>query len=317
MPQWLLPGIIFGNSLLALLLLYFGAVQIPVAGLLIWALLPLPFAVLNRRQGMGAVLLLLLAGAGVIYYGERFFGLKADLPALVQMAVIGLTLAQTSARRYRLEVVIGSTVLVAFMAEIAVFWIESWLAGQAVLSQWQQHIHNNVELLVGLLPTNESLAKDLPWAGLDRAELGRFIFRITPALLLINALGVALLNYAGLRVLGLGSAGADEDKPLLWWEVPQWLVFVLIAAGFLLLLPLPAGQTVGLNLLLVLLPLYFLQGLAILAFGLLRLQVPRLFRWLTYLTLLLVKPATIAVILLGLTDLWLDYRRLHRQPKAD
>lgn len=317
MPQWLLPGIIFCNSLLALLFLYFGAVQIPVAGLLIWALLPLPFAALNRRQGLGSVLLLLLAGAGVIHYGERFFGLKAELLALAQMAVIGLTLAQTTARHCRLEVVIGGTALVAALAEVAVFWSESLLAGQAVLAQWQQHIHHNVGLLVGLLPTNETLAKDLPWAGLDQAELGRFIFRITPALLLINALGVALLNYAGLRVLGLVSGGPSADKPLLWWEIPQWLVFVLIGAGFLLLLPVPAGQTVGLNLILVLLPLYFLQGLAILAFGLQRLQVPRLFRWLTYLTLLLVKPAAIAVILLGLTDLWLDYRRLHRQPKAD
>jgi uncharacterized protein YybS (DUF2232 family) len=59
---------------------------------------------------------------------------------------------------------------------------------------------------------------------------------------------------------------------------------------------------------------YFFQGLAILAYSFSRFQVPRFFRWTAYLLLILLKPAMLLVILMGLIDLWLDFRQLHRPP---
>ncbi len=140
------------------------------------------------------------------------------------------------------------------------------------------------------------------------------IAQITPALLLINNTVVVLLNYILSRKLGGQHGWEDPKLPLACWEAPGWLVFVLIGAGFLLLVPYQAWQMTGVNVLLLCGLFYFFQGLAIVAFSFRRFQVPRFFRWTAYMLLVLVKPAILMVILMGLTDLWFDFRRLHQPP---
>ena len=71
---------------------------------------------------------------------------------------------------------------------------------------------------------------------------------------------------------------------------------------------------IGVNVLLICGLFYLFQGLAILTFIFKRFQVPQFFRWSAFLLLVLIKPAMLLVILVGLIDLWLDFRHLHRPP---
>lgn len=317
MRRWLVPGLVFANNLLALLLLYYGAMQIPVAGLLLWALLPLPFSLSSWRLGWGAALLLFVAGAVIIHHLELFFGLKAELLGLGQMALVGLLLVFWLNRPLRLEAALGSAILAVIVVESSLFLFQAWQAHQAPLAYLQQSIQEYLQAMLKLLPPEESAARELPWGGMDEAALGRLIFQLIPALLVLNATALVLLNFGMLRLLAPRLGSEVLDRPLLLLEAPQWLIFLLIGAGFLWLWPHEVSRFLGLNLLVILLALYFLQGLAILAFGLQRFQVPLFFRWLSYLTLLFFKPAALAVIILGISDIWLDYRRLHRQPEGE
>jgi len=60
-----------------------------------------------------------------------------------------------------------------------------------------------------------------------------------------------------------GSSYRISGIPFPRWRVPSGAIWLLIAAGFSLLVPVDIVAMVGRNLLIVLLPLYFLQGMAV------------------------------------------------------
>lgn len=93
------------------------------------------------------------------------------------------------------------------------------------------------------------------------------------------------------------------------WRLPALLIWLLILAGFSLLAPLPELALVGRNLLAVLLPLYFVQGLAIVCCFLQRKNWPPALKGLIYLLVFLLNPLPLVVTGVGIFDLWIDFRR--------
>jgi uncharacterized protein YybS (DUF2232 family) len=305
------------NGLLALLLLYYASIQVPVAGLLIGALMPLPTIMTIRRAGWLASVLLVAAGVGMMYYVEHFAGIKAEVLPFLHMAVIGWGISFFASRQYPLEGIVGGTVVLTASLQVGVFLILAWQQGLTPLAYLQRLVEDVWTAFSQLAAKEQLLEQEIRLSGLNLAELTTVIAQVTPALLLINNTLVVLLNYLLSRSLG-GQRGWEDPKlPLACWEAPGWLVFVLIGAGFFLLVPNQVVQMTGVNVLLVCALVYFFQGLAILAYSFRRFQVPWFFRWTVYMLLILLKPAMLLVILLGLIDLWLDFRQLHRPPSED
>jgi uncharacterized protein YybS (DUF2232 family) len=100
-----------------------------------------------------------------------------------------------------------------------------------------------------------------------------------------------------------------SGSPFAAWRLPSGLIWVLIAAGFSLLAPVDAISLVGRNLLVVLLPLYFFQGMAIVNNFLQKKTYPPLVKGLIYLLLLIFNPLPIIITCVGVFDLWIDFRR--------
>jgi uncharacterized protein YybS (DUF2232 family) len=302
------------NSLLVLLLLYYASIQLPVLGLVIGALMPLPIIMTVRRAGWLPGLLLVAAGVGMLFYVEHFAAIKAEVLPLLQMAVIGFAIAVFSSRHYKLEVIVGAAVALAVTFQVGVFLILAWQQGVTPLAYLQQTVAEIWTMFSQLVEKEPLLQQEIQLTGVKLAEFTAIIAQLTPAFLVINSTLVVLLNYLLSQNLGSPLASEDRRPPLTSWEAPGWLVFVLIGAGFLVLIPNRVVQMTGVNVLLVCGLLYFFQGLAILTFNFKRFQVPRIFRWLAYFLLVMLKPAMLLVILMGLIDLWLDFRRLHRPP---
>jgi len=305
------------NGLLSLLLLYYISIQVPFFGIVIGALMPLPTMLVIRRAGWLAGILLVGTGLGVIHYVERFFGLGAEVLPFLHMAVIAFAISFFASRHYRLEVIVGGAVLLAAGLQAGAFIMQAWQLGLSP----QDHLHQGVRevwtAFEKLLEQEKVLEQEIPLGGMSVDEVSTLIARIFPALLLINNMVVVLVNYRLSWHLADGSHRETLQTPLTHWETPDWLIFVLIASGFMLFVPIPGLHLVGLNALMVCSLLYFFQGLAILGFIFQRFQAPWFFRWSVYLLLILIKPALLLMILIGLTDLWFDFRRLRQLPPED
>jgi uncharacterized protein YybS (DUF2232 family) len=125
---------------------------------------------------------------------------------------------------------------------------------------------------------------------------------------ILTAWGYLLLVGALIR---RWPALVPRPAPEWWrWELPEQLVWAFIGAGGLYLTGRPGLQAVGLNGLIVLLALYFLQGLSIAAFVFKRYQLPRTLGALSVVLLLFQPLLALVVAGVGLFDVWFSFRRL-------
>lgn len=92
------------------------------------------------------------------------------------------------------------------------------------------------------------------------------------------------------------------------WKLPEQLVWLPIVATMLLLLGGGRLKDIALNVLLITGVVYFFQGLAVFIHLLARWNVPRYFRILLYLMLIIQSYGLILVSLLGVADIWFNLR---------
>ena len=149
--------------------------------------------------------------------------------------------------------------------------------------------------------------------GVPQAEAEAMLQRLLPGLLVANTGLVAWLNVVLVRQLAVVATGRKPEPPLYHFALPEWLIFGALGAGFMMFLPVARLRFISLNLLLVLVVLYFCQGVAVVAAWFNRLGLPRILRVIGY-PLMFLNPLFFLIITLGVLDLWLDFRRLHQQP---
>ncbi|MGD9106978.1 MAG: DUF2232 domain-containing protein, partial [Desulfobacterales bacterium] len=98
------------------------------------------------------------------------------------------------------------------------------------------------------------------------------------------------------------------------WKAPEVLIWGIIGCGLLLLLPGMTFKFVGLNGLLIMLTIYFFQGIAIVSFYFEKKRFPRMLRVFLYSLIALQQVVLIVIIGLGLFDMWLNFRKLEHSP---
>lgn len=106
----------------------------------------------------------------------------------------------------------------------------------------------------------------------------------------------------------LWKGSAPGPKNLDQWGIPFTWVWVTILGGVLALLPIEPVSTVGSNMILVMGCVHFLQGLAVVAAILRKKQIPAFLRGLVYTIVFLQQILTLLVALVGVFDVWFDFR---------
>jgi len=126
-----------------------------------------------------------------------------------------------------------------------------------------------------------------------------------------------VMTVAGLMILGLVLLLALmargrytlPGKTFPEWKAPEPLVWVLILSGFIVAFADGPLAAFALNVLVVLLPVYFLQGLAVIDCFFRRKAFSPVIRTIGYLLVTLVNPLPMLVTGLGVFDLWADFRK--------
>src|SRR5215475_7252465 len=148
--------------------------------------------------------------------------------------------------------------------------------------------------------------------------LPQLVFTVLPALMVIGHLFTNLFNYILVRRYCQRSQPPLRLDPddLAGWRASDYLVWVFLASGAALLVPIDLVSTIGLNVLLVTLAIYLLQGLAIVLFWGRRLPLPLGVQCLMIAVVFLIAgPLSVIVCTaVGLFDLWVDFRRQRHHP---
>ncbi|PLX79586.1 MAG: hypothetical protein C0614_07690 [Desulfuromonas sp.] len=145
-------------------------------------------------------------------------------------------------------------------------------------------------------------------------QMSSFMRDVYAGLAVVVGMYMLLAQVLLLSLLGR-SHFTLPGKPFAQWKAPEPLIWLMILGGFGVFLADGLWQVAAMNVLVIIVPIYFLQGLAIIDSFFRRKAFTPLFRTIGYLLVLLVNPLPLMVACLGVFDLWIDFRK-PRIPKS-
>ena len=299
----------------ALLVLYFGGLVNPLVYLVAGVLAPLPVILAGWRLGERAAILVALTAVMCIFLLKPGLEIILNNLAFGNLLLMGVLI---SCLRYRglspERAIIYTLMALNLVALLFILGQAHWsrVSLQALLGQKGTELVDTLHRVLGGMGRE---ASGVVAPGAAQSQMEFWVQRLLPGLVIVNGGLTVWLNVVLSRQVAYLLGWGQEEPPLYYWSAPEWLIFVVLAAGFLLIVPVAGVRVFSLNLLMVMGLCYFFQGMAVVAALFHRWGLPRLLRLLGYL-LIFLNPFVFLIITLGLMDLWLDFRRLQQPGKA-
>lgn len=287
------------------LALFLAFVTIPAAGLFPGIFTPLPACYYSLKGGRWV-------GVAIVAVSAAVLGVMADGITLVLYLLQGGVLAimlpyflgegKGAARSLAYSVAVNLAVIVVLAVAYAA--VREVSLDRQVLKGIETSIAQTATLYekAGLKGDELATLKE----GLSRA--GEQLGRVYPAMMIISLIGIAGLNMLALS----GLSARLPDKPVIGsfrdFKNPEPLVWVLIAAGFALLVPDDSVSRIALNVLIVTIFMYFIQGLAVVLHYFARAATPQFLKVIFYILLLIQPYLAIGLALIGIFDIWGNFR---------
>lgn len=283
---------------------------IPFVGPISVIMTPLPILYYCLRLGGIQGLTALVVAFLVVYGILNLLGRPAHISAFIIIGITGVMLSETLKRRYSVEKTFALASLVLFFCGVGFVLYHALQAGVAPWRMVEMYIEATIRENIKLY-AQMSIAEDQITMLRDNTmEITRFFTDIFPALTLSGAILTVWLNVlAGRSLLRRHLGGFPDFGDLALWKAPEKLVWLLIVSGSMTLAPIDILDTIGLNVLIVCCLIYLFQGLAIAAFFFRQKQVPVVFRGLFYVLIAVQQYMVIFVIAIGLSDIWIDFRK--------
>ncbi len=291
--------------------LFLAVAAIPIAGGFAMLFAPAPiliFAVGRLSPNLRATLAVLLAGVLVAIAA----GVSAAISYEIAFGMAAVLMCYMLERHCSFELIVlvtAGTMLIAGSAAalIAAGSPDAMLTAihQSLKAGMErgQDFYKSIGMDAGLAPDTQATAIDV-------------FIRLSPALAAIGAAAAVMLNLTTFwRWGGKKRLPYDLFGELPKWSTPEWLVWVLLAAGFAFqgfkyLIPIKPIETIALDAFICVGMVYFCQGIAIMAFYFRMLGMPAVARVAIYLITCVQPVLAVLVCLAGVLDMWVDFRRL-------
>ena len=287
-------------------LLFSASLAVPFIGFVAGFLAAVPLCYTRLSSGRRATLLAMLIAA--LALGGGF---KPPIGGwyLLQCGLIGLLLPEFIVRGLgSFRALLWTTAIAATASAVMAFGM-AMSAGQDLFTMAQQEITTGMGQAMQLYEQQKGLSpQDLETIRQGMQTVAATLIRIFPALGCLNVLLIGAVTLLFLRRMASQRGLALSIAPFSDFRVPEIVIWLLIAAGFSMLAPTTLLTTPALNIIVILTVLYFCQGLAVLLTLAGRTSYAGLLKvMLTF--LLLLQPYLLPVVaILGIFDLWGDFR---------
>ena len=304
MTRQAIIGMVRAAALSAALFLAGGA--IPVAGSIAMLFAPAPiliFAVGRLHPLVRTMVSIWLAAALVLVAAGPIVG-------VAYLATFGLAtgmMAYMLERGYSFELIVIITAMVMLAVGIA---LALAMAGSpdALLAMLNRALNEGMARGRSLYKVF-GIESGVPAE--TQSSIVNWTVRLSPALAAISAALTALVNLSLFwRWVGKRRLTYQLFGDLAKWSTPEWLIWVFLATGFALFVPVKAMDTIALDAFVCVAAVYFCQGLAIMSFYFKMLAMPSVARGVIYFIAGIQPVLAALVCAVGVFDLWVDFRRL-------
>jgi uncharacterized protein YybS (DUF2232 family) len=297
------------NGVLITSLIFFVSVFIPIIGFFGALIIPLPILYFRLKLGRRNGAFIPLISGSILYF--VIGGISADVLFFVELLLIGFILGELIELNYSIEkTILYATGAVLFSGLMGLI-IYGALSGEGLYAIVSEYVTQNLELTMVLYQSMGMSEENIHLIERFLADIQPLIVQIIPAMVTASTLFVAWTNILIARpVLKRRALSYPDFGPLNMWKAPEYLVWGVIGCGLALFLPGPAINTIGQNGLLILMTVYFFQGIAIVSYYFEKKRLPRFIRFFLYTLIAVQHLILLAVIGLGFFDMWVNFRRL-------
>lgn len=285
---------------------------IPILGSVIGIFTPIPILFYLVKLGWGYGLAVL--GIALIFsiFLWPLFGSGSEY-FLVEMFILGPLLFSFLKRGFSISKTVGyaTGLLLLLLSAYLILWgiKTGHNPYQAVVSEINQSMESSLRFYeqVNLPETTVGAMRDA------LQDIRILVARFWPGFAAASLLVLVWMNvWIGNRILERYGSVNFQFGDLSRWSLPEIIVWLVILGAGLALLPYPGPQTAGINLLIFFALAYLFQGLAIVSFYLKKYRFSRFKRILLYSLIWIQTYMIIIVALVGLFDIWADFRRLKK-----
>ncbi|MEA2059385.1 MAG: YybS family protein [Thermodesulfobacteriota bacterium] len=304
------------TGILVTVLLFTGIVSIPLLGFFLSILLPMPVLVYRLKLGrkMGAVITsvvfcIILAVAGGIY---------VDLLFYAALLLVGFFLGEYLEKPLSIEKTGVYTCLTTVGICILGMLIVSAGAGQNLVSIVSENISTNIDITLKLYSEMGVPQENIDVMINASDTIKYVIVRILPALITALLMFEIWLNLLFIKkFLAKKGITLARLEGLNQWRAPEYLVWAAIFFGIFIGLPVQALKLFGINLLIILMPVYFFQGIAVVSYFIEKKRFPVFLKVLIYSIIAIQQIFLLLVMGLGFFDTWINFRKLDTMESSD
>jgi len=290
-PKDIVSGIAITSLIFAI------SVYIPIFGFVCSLFIPLPILFYRSKLGRatGAIIPILTIIVMVAVLG----GLSIDILFFVELLLLGFVLSEL----IELNLSIEKTMLytcgsVIFIGIVGLLFYNN-LSNKGFYALVSEYVSKNLILTLEIYKNMGVSQEGIHMISNSLENIEYVLIRIIPALVVASTLFVSWTNLL-------------VAKPILKRHGFFYPSFGSL--GLLLLLPERTFKFFGLNGLLIMLTIYFFQGIAIVSFYFEKKKFPRMLRVFLYSLIALQQVILLVIIGLGFFDMWLNFRKLEHSP---
>jgi uncharacterized protein YybS (DUF2232 family) len=291
--------------------LVIAGLLVPVLGQIAVVFAPVPLVIASVLHGRkSGVLASCVAAALVAAVGA---GQTAVLLLFLSIMLMALGLAEGMLRnvRHEITVLLGGFLPILFL----LIFLAPLLAttGKNPITLAEEHLRQNL-LEAQQLYTRMGLGETAQSIASLSDSMVFYLVRLIPGIILATTLIQSAGCYGMARSLVLrrnpGSHLAAHPFFSAWRAPDQWVWGLIATLGLVAAFPRgSAAWFTGLNVAILFLLVYLVQGIAIVEFYLRKARISVIWRSLLH-TLILTLPTVVAVIACGVVDIWGDFRKI-------
>lgn len=292
------------SSLLCLACLY-----VPIAGFLCALLVPLPVLFYSTKLGRRSGLIVFCATVFVVICVLR--NVSIDLVFFAELLFLGFILSEF----FRSSLSVEKTVIYACCSILATGIISliifSNIYGTGIYAITSEYVAINLKHSIEIYKQMGMPEENIRMLS-DNMEHIQYVFiRIIPSLIIASTLFLSWITLLIAKTLFAKKKLFYPDFGVLnLWKAPEHLVWVVIASILMVLIPDKAIRVFGINILIVMMPIYFFQGIAIVSFYFEKKQLSKGVRILLYSVIAFQYIAAVLITGLGFFDVWLNVRKI-------
>jgi len=302
--------VIVGIAITALISM--AALYLRVLGPFVGLFIPVPILFYRFKLGRSSGLLILAVVTLIVTSVVGWNSIGAVV-FLFELGLVGLILPEAFEMNLSVEKTVGITtgaVLTTGAVMLALYSLLSTTSPWAVVSDF---LEKSAKLALAMYREMDASEENIGILAESLEGIVYVILRTIPAIVIVITLFVVWSNLLLARfVLRSKQLSCPDFGRLNQWKAPEPLVWVAIASGGLLIFGHPGIKMLGINGLIVIMMIYFFQGIAIVSFYFEKKQFPKVLRGLLYGLIAMQQLLLLVVIAVGFFDMWIDFRRTRK-----